>query len=170
MRDAIVGIPGLLEDATTTFNTFEGYHGTPSTNNWLEEMLQRLVDKVVHEKLRFMEFEIRLPLTTEVVNSSRQHLTKMMGAMLHDQDFMVPGATIVKKESEKPVDVEWKTEDRRRKFIEVAYSTSALLTSSSHRSPMEKSDEERKRRSTPNFHIVRHRNYRRDKCEGLVQK
>lgn len=43
--------------------------------------------------------------------------------MLDNQNFIAPVVTIVKRVTEKTVDVESKREDRRRKFIEAAYST-----------------------------------------------
>lgn len=84
-------------------------------------MLQGLVNKAFDVKLRSVKFENRLLRDTEGVTSSPRPIKRMVEAMLDKQDFIAPAATIVKKETERAVDVESRREDRCRKFIKAAY-------------------------------------------------
>lgn len=67
-------------------------------------MIQGLINKAVDDKLRSVEFEKRLLHSIEDVTLSPRHLTKMMRAMLHNQDFIVSATTIVKMETEQAID------------------------------------------------------------------
>lgn len=60
---------------------------------------------------------------------------RMKKAMLDYQEFIVPVATIVKKESEKTIDDEAKKEIRGKNFVEAAYNTDVGWASSSDRPP-----------------------------------
>lgn len=57
--------------------------------------------------------------------------------MLDNQDFITAVATIVKKETNKAVDVEAKRDVRRQNVDKAALSTAARLTSSNDRSPVD---------------------------------
>lgn len=68
-------------------------------------MLQGLLNKTPDEKLNFAGFENRLLRKIEEATPSRRKVKKMTEAMLDNQDFIAPVATIVKEETKKRVDV-----------------------------------------------------------------
>lgn len=98
----------------------------------LEAMLQGFVNKAIGEKLRSGEFENRLTRLNEQMTSSPGHVTRMTETMLNSRDFTAQVAAVVKKETEKAVNVEWKREIRHCKFFASAYSTAARSASSSN--------------------------------------
>lgn len=87
------------------------------TDSSVEATLQGLVNKVIDEKRGSVEFEKCLLLKFKDVTSSLGHVTKMTEKMLGNEGFIAPVLTIVRKETEKAVDVKSKGVDRRRKFV-----------------------------------------------------
>lgn len=55
--------------------------------------------------------------------------------MLNNQDFLVPAAAVVKKETKKSVDIGTEREDWSQELVEVDYCTDARHSSSSCRHP-----------------------------------
>lgn len=133
MKDAIVGISGLIENAMTALITSEGHSRIAKTANCLEAMLWGLFNKAIDQKLRFVKFENRLLLGIENVAPSTGHVAKLTEAVLDNQDFIAPVPQTVEKETEKALEIESRQEDQRCKLAVAEISIGARSTSSNDR-------------------------------------
>lgn len=77
LRDTIIGITGLIEDAKTASVTIEDRSGLARTENRLKAMPQDLKDAAVEEILDFVKLENSLICKIESVASSPRHQTRM---------------------------------------------------------------------------------------------
>lgn len=133
LKVAIASIFALVEDAVNALVSPGNHNGVSRTDNRREAMPQGLVRKAIAYKLRSVELQNRLLRRIENVTSSPRNLTRTTEAMLENKGFITPVATIDMRETEKAVDVDWKKEDRHRKFVKAAYSTGRRSASSSDR-------------------------------------
>lgn len=116
-------------------------------NNRIQALLQCLFNKTLDERLDSVEFEDGLLRKFEEATLSRRQLKKMPEAMLNNQDFIAPGATIVEKDAKKAMDVESEKKDRHRKFVGTAYNNGARSAASSDGPPTNISNERTNKRA-----------------------
>lgn len=87
LRDAIVGILGLMEDAVTAFVSTESQNGVKMADSLLKDMIQRLLNKTLDEKQNSVEFKDHLLRKIEKETPSRQQVKRGTQAMSEDQEL-----------------------------------------------------------------------------------
>lgn len=85
-------------------------------------MFHSVVPKKMDDMLSSVKFENSTNRRIVYITSSREHLTGMTGALLNNRTLLALLATNMKKEAEKAVGIDLKSEDLRGKFLETAYS------------------------------------------------
>lgn len=97
MKDSIAGIFWLVKDALTAWATFEGHNDIKRADNWPKVMFQGQVNKMMVEKLNFVEFKNHQFHKIEDGAPSTRQMTKMTEAMLENENIIALGANIVRK-------------------------------------------------------------------------
>lgn len=82
LKDAITGIPGLMEDDETALVNREGHSKIKRTDNRVQYILQGVVNIPIGEKLNSAEFENRHLRKIEDATLYPRNATKMTEAML----------------------------------------------------------------------------------------
>lgn len=119
LRDAITGIPALINDAVSTLASSESHNVVERAEKQLQATLQCPVDNKLDEKLNSVEYKDHFFRKVEEVTPSRRQVKKMTEAMVDDQDFITPVAILVKNITKKTLDAGSEKGDQLRAFLKV---------------------------------------------------
>lgn len=116
------------------------------TDSPLQAMLQGLMNVTLDVRTKIRRVRRLLLRKMKKATILRLLGRNMTEAVLRNQDFIAPVGELVKKETQKPADIELGWGDRRRKFLIVTYSTNSRSASSSNRHSTEISDKRTKKK------------------------
>lgn len=103
VRDAILGIPYLTEDALVAIMTRCPDVGRTYGDSRMAMMMQAMIDKAVSVKFESVYFEIRLRQTIDGIVSMLQYTVNVTKALLETDEFLKSVADAVKTEDDRVI-------------------------------------------------------------------
>lgn len=123
LKESISFTPAVMKDIATSFINPVIHNEIARTKDWVDVILQGLVNKAVHMNLKSVNLENRVVHTIENVVSSLWLVTGKTETIWNNLYFSAPVGTVVKKETNKVVEVWSKGEKQHCKFLEATYTT-----------------------------------------------